>query len=196
MPDASDIERLRTEFEAALAGAASEPALREVRDRYLARKGGVVAALMKAVTGAAPADRPVLGKLANQFKRDVEEAIEARRAALGTVDVTLPGRQAPLGHLHPLTLVRQQIESIFSRMGYEILEGPEVEDDYHNFEALNMPPEHPARDMQDTFFLAGEVPQRGVGTTGTRQSTRPAPPDRPATLLRTHTSAMQIRWRI
>ncbi len=201
MPDAADIERLRAEFEAALDGAAGESALREVRDRYLARKGGVIAALMKAVAGASPADRPVLGKLANQFKQEVEAAVDARRASLesgrpaaGSVDVTLPGRQAPLGHLHPLTLVRQQIESIFGRMGYEILEGPEVEDDYHNFEALNMPPEHPARDMQDTFFLAGPVPQRGVGAPGTRPSTRPAPPDRPATLLRTHTSAMQIRY--
>jgi phenylalanyl-tRNA synthetase alpha chain len=201
MPDAADIERLRAEFEAALAGAATEPALREVRDRYLARKGGVIAALMKALNGAAPADRPLLGKLANQFKREVEEALEVRQAAVesgrptaGAVDVTLSGRRPPLGHLHPLTLVRRQVESIFSRMGYEILEGPEVEDDYHNFEALNMPPEHPARDMQDTFFLANPVPQTGLGTPGTRVSTRPAPPDRPATLLRTHTSAMQIRY--
>jgi phenylalanyl-tRNA synthetase alpha chain len=201
MPDAADIDRLRAEFEAALSGAATEPTLREVRDRYLARKGGVIAALMKAVTGAAPADRPVLGKLANQFKHEIESALEARRVSLesgrpvaGSVDVTLPGRQAPLGHLHPLTLVRQQIESIFSRMGYEVLEGPEVEDDYHNFEALNMPPEHPARDMQDTFFLASPVPQTGLDTPGTRQSTRPAPRGRPATLLRTHTSAMQIRY--
>jgi phenylalanyl-tRNA synthetase alpha chain len=201
MPDAADIDRLRAEFEAALAGAATESGLREVRDRYLARKGGVIAALMKAVAGASPADRPVLGKLANQFKHEVEEAVEVRRAALesgrppaGSVDVTLPGRRVPLGRLHPLTLVRQQVESIFSRMGYEILEGPEVEDDYHCFEALNMPPEHPARDMQDTFFLGQPLPQIGLGTPGTRTSTRPAPPDRPATLLRTHTSAMQIRY--
>jgi phenylalanyl-tRNA synthetase alpha chain len=201
MPDAAEIERLRAQFQAALAGAATEPGLREVRDRYLARKGGVIASLMKAVAGAEPADRPALGQLANQFKHEIEEALEARRAALGAgrptagaVDITLPGRQAPLGHLHPLTHVRQQIESIFGRMGYELLEGPEIEDDYHNFEALNMPPEHPARDMQDTFFLGRPVPQRGLGTPGTRTSTRPAPPDRPATLLRTHTSAMQIRY--
>src|SRR5512140_1663597 len=122
MPDAADIERLRAEFEAALDGAAGESALREVRDRYLARKGGVIAALMKAVAGATPADRPILGKLANQFKQEVEAAVEARRASLesgrppaGSVDVTLPGRQPPLGHPHPLTLVRQQIESIFGR---------------------------------------------------------------------------------
>jgi phenylalanyl-tRNA synthetase alpha chain len=201
MSDAAAIDRLRAEFQATLAAAATDQALREVRDRFLARKGGVVAALMKAVTGASPADRPLLGRLANQFKNEIEQALEERRAALaagrpvaGGVDITLPGRQAPLGHLHPLTHVRNQVEAIFSRMGYEILEGPEIEDDYHNFEALNMPPEHPARDMQDTFFLGQAVPQFGLGTPGTRLSTRPATADRPATLLRTHTSAMQIRY--
>jgi phenylalanyl-tRNA synthetase alpha chain len=201
MPDAAEIERLQAEFQAALAAAATEQALREVRDRFLARKGGVIASLMKAVAGAPPADRPLLGKLANQFKNDIEGALDAKRALLesgrpvvGGVDITLPGRQAPLGHLHPLTHVRDQVEAIFSRMGYEILEGPEVEDDYHNFEALNMPPEHPARDMQDTFFLGQPVPQLGLATPGTRVSTRPAPLDRPATLIRTHTSAMQIRY--
>ncbi len=201
MSDAAEIERLRSEFQAAVAAAATDPALREVRDRFLARKGGAVASLMKAVAGAPASDRPLLGKLANQLKGDIESALDAARAALeagrpvaGSVDVTLPGRLAPLGRVHPLTHVRNQIEAIFSRMGYEILEGPEVEDDYHNFEALNMPPEHPARDMQDTFFLAREVPQAGLGTPGTRRSTRPLPPVRPATLLRTHTSAMQIRY--
>jgi phenylalanyl-tRNA synthetase alpha chain len=201
MTDAAEIERLRAEFQAALAAAVTDEALREVRDRFLARKGGVVASLMKALTGAPPAERPLLGKLANQFKNEIERALDERRAALdagrpvaGGIDVTLPGRQAPLGHLHPLTLVRHQVEAIFSRMGYEILEGPEIEDDYHNFEALNMPPEHPARDMQDTFFLGQPVPQAGLGTPGTRVSTRPATTSRPATLLRTHTSAMQIRY--
>jgi phenylalanyl-tRNA synthetase alpha chain len=201
MPDAAEIERLRAEFQAALAAAATDEALREVRDRFLARKGGVVASLMKSVTGAPPAERPLLGKLANQFKQEIEQALDAARATreagrpvAGAVDVTLPGRQAPLGRLHPLTLVRRQVEAVFSRMGYEILEGPEIEDDYHNFEALNMPPEHPARDMQDTFFLGRPVPQTGLGTPGTRVSTRPEPPVRPATLLRTHTSAMQIRY--
>lgn len=201
MPDAAEIERLRAEFQAALAAAATDQSLREVRDRFLARKGGVVASLMKAVAGAAPADRPLMGKLANRFKTEIESALDARRASLEAgrpvaagIDVTLPGRQAPLGRLHPLTLVRNQIETIFGRMGYEILEGPEIEDDYHNFEALNMPPEHPARDMQDTFFLGRPVPQTALGTPGTRTSTRSLPPDRPATLLRTHTSSMQIRY--
>jgi phenylalanyl-tRNA synthetase alpha chain len=201
MPDTAAIDRLRAEFQAALAEAATEPALRGVRDRYLARKGGVVATLMKDLAAAPPADRPALGRLANEFKAEIEAALDARRAALearrpaaGGVDVTLPGRPMPLGHLHPLTVVRNQVEAVFSRMGYEILEGPEAEDDYHNFEALNLPPEHPARDMQDTFFLARPLPQRGHASPGTRASTRPAPPERPATLLRTHTSAMQIRY--
>ncbi len=201
MPHAAEIERLREEFKAALASAATDQALREVRDRFLARKGGVIASLMKEVAGAPPADRPLLGRLANQLKGEIEAALDEARAAIesrrplaGGVDVTLPGRRPPLGRLHPLTHVRNQVEAIFSRMGYEILEGPEIEDDYHCFEALNMPPEHPARDMQDTFFLAHEVPQASLGTPGTRRSTRPSPPDRPATLLRTHTSAMQIRY--
>jgi phenylalanyl-tRNA synthetase alpha chain len=201
MPDAAEIERLRAEFQAALAAAVTDQALRDVRDRFLARKGGAVPSLMKTVATAPPDLRPLLGKLANQLKNDIESALEARLAELaagrpvaGGVDVTLPGRPLPLGRLHPLTHVRQQVEAIFSRMGYEILEGPEIEDDYHNFEALNMPPEHPARDMQDTFFLGRPVPQSGLGTPGTRPSVRPAPPDRPATLLRTHTSAMQIRY--
>jgi phenylalanyl-tRNA synthetase alpha chain len=201
MPDAAEIERLRAEFQAALAAAVTDQALREVRDRFLARKGGVIASLMKAVAGAPPSDRPLLGKLANRLKGEIEAALDQARAAIesrrplaGGVDVTLPGRRSPLGRLHPLTHVRNQVEAIFGRMGYEILEGPEIEDDYHNFEALNMPPEHPARDMQDTFFLGHEVPQTGLGTPGTRRSTRPSPPDRPATLLRTHTSAMQIRY--
>ena len=95
------------------------------------------------------------------------------------VDTTLPGREVPLGHRHPLTVIREEIEQIFTGLGFEILEGPEVEDDYHNFEALNMPPEHPARDMQDTLYL--DAPLRSGGA-------------RPGTLLRTHTSGMQIRY--
>ena len=95
------------------------------------------------------------------------------------VDVTLPGREIRLGHRHPLTVIREEIEQIFTGLGFEIVEGPEVEDDYHNFEALNMPPEHPARDMQDTLYL--DAPLR----------TRSGPA---GTLLRTHTSGMQIRY--
>jgi phenylalanyl-tRNA synthetase alpha chain len=94
------------------------------------------------------------------------------------VDVTLPGRRPAIGRRHPLTQLRDRMEAIFTRMGFEIVHGPEIEDDWHNFEALNMPPEHPARDMQDTLYLADPLPGDGG----------------PATLLRTHTSGMQIRY--
>jgi phenylalanyl-tRNA synthetase alpha chain len=182
----SQIDALRAEFERDLAAATSASALRAVRDRYLARKGGLVSGLLKAL-GSAPADaRPRLGKLANDLKQQIESRLDQRledtvdaRPPAGTVDVTLPGRLPAVGHRHPLTLLRERVEAIFSRMGFLIIEGPELEDDYHNFEALNMPREHPARDMQDTLYLASPV-KSSAGS--------------PATLLRTHTSGMQIRY--
>ena len=181
----SDVDKLRQQFERDLAGAASDAALREVRDRYLARKGGLVSALLKGL-GQMPADeRPRIGQQVNDLKGHIEAALDGRIAAVaaarppaGAVDVTLPGRVPRLGRRHPLTILRERIEAIFTRFGFLIIEGPELEDDYHNFEALNMPPEHPARDMQDTLYLASAVPS-AVGS--------------PATLLRTHTSGMQIR---
>ena len=145
--------------------------------------------MLKNVASAPPDQRRALGTGANALKKEIEEALSAQRDNLeatqiqpGTVDVTLPGRDALLGHRHPLTILREEIESIFASLGFEILHGPEAEDDYHNFEALNMPADHPARDMQDTLYL--EEPLAAAGEIDTR----------PATLLRTHTSGMQIRY--
>ena len=118
-----------------------------------------------------PADRRAFGQRANELKERVEAALAEREAALAAtrrpanaVDITLPGRAPALGHRHPLSLVREEVQDIFTRLGYQVLEGPEIEDDYHNFEALNMPEEHPARDMQDTLYLAraadAATPQR------------------------------------
>ena len=181
----ADIARLRAEFQQELGRVSSESDLQLLRDKYLGRKSGAVTALMKSVATAPPELKPVLGKQANELKQEIEQqladrrtALEATRTPVGAVDITLPGRAPQLGHRHPLTIVREQIEGIFTRLGYQVLEGPEIEDDYHNFEALNMPAEHPARDMQDTLYLSGEVQGNG----------------RPATLLRTHTSPMQIRY--
>ena len=182
-----DIPSLQQQFDRDLAAAASEADVRALRDRYLARKGGLVSALLKDVASA-PADaRPALGRDANILKQHIDTTLterlaqaSARRPAGDAIDVTLPGRAPLVGHRHPLTLLRERIESIFLRMGFLIVEGPELEDDYHNFEALNMPAEHPARDMQDTLYLATPVPSRAGG--------------REATLLRTHTSGMQIRY--
>jgi phenylalanyl-tRNA synthetase alpha chain len=180
-----DIALIRQQFDRELASAASEGDLRALRDKYLARKGGIVSNLLREVASAPPDRRPALGKLANELKQHVEAQIaalgaaSARRPAGDAVDVTLPGRPPALGHRHPLTLLREHIEAIFLRFGFLIVEGPELEDDYHNFEALNMPPEHPARDMQDTLYLASPV----ISSAGS-----------PATLLRTHTSGMQVRY--
>ena len=164
----------------------SESDLQSLRDKYLGRKSGAVTALMKSVASAPPDLKPVLGKLANELKQELEAqltdrktSLESTKAPVGAVDITLPGRAPLIGHRHPLTIVREEIEAIFTRMGYQVLEGPEIEDDYHNFEALNMPAEHPARDMQDTLYLASPV--QSIARTA-------------ATLLRTHTSGMQIRY--
>jgi phenylalanyl-tRNA synthetase alpha chain len=185
-----DIGSLRQQFDADLAGAAGDADLRGVRDKYLSRKNGLIAAFMKTLGTASAEERPRLGQAANELKQHVEAAIDERLLDVGraaaarerranAVDVTLPGRPPLIGHRHPLTLMRERVEAIFLRMGFLIVEGPELEDDYHNFEALNMPAEHPARDMQDTLYLAAPLP---------------VPGGRAATLLRTHTSGMQIRY--
>ncbi len=196
--DRSGLEALRADFRARLAAASTERDLKALTDELLGRKAGSITGLLKTL-GTRPADsRREFGGLVNALKADIEAALEERRQSLaatrpptGAVDVTLPGRELPIGRVHPLMRVRQQVEDIFVRMGYEILEGPEVEDDFHNFEALNMPPDHPARDMQDTLYLG--VPIAG-GTWGAHRGTVPAAQVRAATLLRTHTSAMQIRY--
>jgi phenylalanyl-tRNA synthetase alpha chain len=182
----SSIETLSRQFDRDLASASSEAELRAVRDRYLARKGGLVSGLLKTLGSAPAAERPRLGQLANTLKQHIERSLDERIAtvtaahpAKNSIDVTLPGRRPALGHRHPLSIMRERIEAIFMRMGFLVLEGPELEDDYHNFEALNMPAEHPARDMQDTLYL--ETPLRSSAGS-------------PATLLRTHTSGMQIRY--
>jgi phenylalanyl-tRNA synthetase alpha chain len=178
---------LRREFDAALDGARTPADVKAIRDRFLSRKSGQVTALLKTLGTLPPDERRELGRRANELKQAIEEALAAREAAVahdappaGAVDVTLPGRRPRAGRRHPLTIVQERVEDIFLGMGYQILEGPELEDDWHNFEALNMPPEHPARDMQDTLYLASPLPVADGG--------------RDATLLRTHTSGMQIRY--
>jgi phenylalanyl-tRNA synthetase alpha chain len=181
MIDAAELDRLRVEFADELARAASDRDIQKLRDKYLSRKQGAIVGLLKAVAAAPAAERPRLGSLANALKQEIENKLSQRRAALdagrppaGSVDITLPGRSLTIGHRHPVTILSERIESIFARMGYEVIDGPEVEDEYHNFEALNIPAEHPARDMQDTLYLGASV---GTGT-----------------VLRTHTSGMQIRY--
>ena len=210
--DRSTVDALRAAFQVRLAAAGTDVAVKVLADEFLSRKSGSVTGLMKTLGSLAPDARREFGALVNALKQHIETAVEERRRGLaasrppaGAVDVTLPARERLVGHVHPLMLVRQQVEDIFAHMGYEILEGPEVEDDFHNFEALNMPPDHPARDMQDTLYL--DMPIVG-GTWGAHrtatsadaflsvagQSAVPKAQVRAATLLRTHTSAMQIRY--
>ena len=201
MPETSPqsaIETLRADFRTRLSTASTDRDLTTLDDEFLSRRSGSVTALLKQITSVPAGERREFGALVNALKTDIETALAERRAAMtasrppaGAVDVTLPGRQIAIGRIHPLMRVRQQVEDIFMRMGYEILEGPEVEDDYHNFEALNMPPDHPARDMQDTLYLASPIVG---GTWGMHRREIPDAQVRAATLLRTHTSAMQIRY--
>jgi phenylalanyl-tRNA synthetase alpha chain len=141
---------------------------------------------MQMIGSAPPDQKREIGRLANELKQAIETRWEQYLAAAtlarvpGSVDVTLPGREPQLGHRHPLPIVRQRLEEIFTRMGFAVVEGPEVEDEWHCFDALNMPAEHPARDMQDTLYLATPI----AGDS----------PDDKRTLLRTHTSSMQIRY--
>ena len=197
MADAS-IDALRSQFQSRLAAAASARDLKAIDDEFLSRKSGSVTALMQTLKSLPADERRAFGAAVNALKTEVETALAERKAAVeasrppaGAVDVTLPGRDHTAGRIHPLMRVRQDVEDIFVRMGYEILEGPEVEDDFHNFEALNMPPDHPARDMQDTLYLGAPIVG---GTWGAHRGTLPEAQVRAATLLRTHTSAMQIRY--
>jgi phenylalanyl-tRNA synthetase alpha chain len=197
--DRSTVDAVRDDFQARLAAVRTDNDVKTVHDEFLGRKSGRVTGLLKGMGALPPESKREFGALVNALKSDIETSIEERRTAIaasrppeGAVDSTLPGRALPLGRIHPLMRVRQQVEDIFTRMGYEILEGPEVEDDFHNFEALNMPPDHPARDMQDTLYL--EAPIIG-GTWGAHRGSAPKSAQvRAATLLRTHTSAMQIRY--
>jgi len=189
IPTQDTIARLRAEFDAELTAAIGAGNVQPVRDRYLGRKNGFVTQLMAGIAGSAPDERKTRGAMTNEFKRYIEQALGAATdsiAASGSVrpkdavDITLPGRAPRLGHRHPLTLVRERMETIFTRMGFAVIEGPEIEDEWHCFDALNMPAEHPARDMQDTLYLAQSIPGDSA--------------DDRRTLLRTHTSSIQIRY--
>jgi phenylalanyl-tRNA synthetase alpha chain len=161
------------------AAVASEAELQQVRARYLGRKGEVTA-LMKGMGQLSAAERPLVGALANEVKDRLEAAFTDRQNELRNqamqhklaserLDVTLPGRRQRRGSRHPITQVTEEIVAIFAALGFGVAEGPEIEKDFYNFEALNIPKDHPARDMQDTFYVSEDV------------------------VLRTHTSPVQIR---
>jgi phenylalanyl-tRNA synthetase alpha chain len=176
-----DISVLRKEFEARLASVHDSKALDELRNDYVGRKRGVITSLLKEIPSLPQEERGSQGKLVNEFKVAVEAALDTKRKELESeakvqeTDWSLPGKDYHVGGIHPLTLVRRQIEDIFRELGYAIAEGPEIETDFYNFTALNFPPEHPARDTQDTLFV-DRKDESGKNL-----------------LLRTHTSPVQIR---
>jgi phenylalanyl-tRNA synthetase alpha chain len=174
-----NLDALLAEARAAIEAAQTQQALIEIRARFLGKKGSV-ARVLRGIGELAADERARVGQAANAAKREIEERVAQRRHALERsatgraladhqLDVTLPGAAPPAGHLHPVTRVTRDMVRFFMSLGFSVEEGPEVETDFNNFEALNIPPDHPARDQQDTFYLEG------------------------GNLLRTHTSNVQIR---
>ncbi|MEW6001155.1 MAG: phenylalanine--tRNA ligase subunit alpha [Nitrospirota bacterium] len=174
-----DVLSFKNLFEEESRSVSSLTGLQQLRIKYLGKKG-LLASKLKALSSIPPDLRPAYGKAVNEVKSFIEEEIKKkeallkkeeyqRRILLETIDITLPGKYIPFGREHPVNKVLHEIIDIFQSMGFKVEEGPEVELDYYNFEALNMPKDHPARDMQDTFYISSDV------------------------ILRTHTSPVQVR---
>jgi phenylalanyl-tRNA synthetase alpha chain len=173
------LEALRIEALAALSNIQDAAALQELRIKYLGKKGALTEVL-RGMGALSAEERPVIGQVVNDVRAAIEDVLEQKQQQIQaeetnkrlreeTLDVTLPGRPLVTGAIHPLNKVAQEIEDIFIGLGYSVAEGPEVETDYYNFEALNLPKDHPARDMQDTFYITEEI------------------------LMRTQTSPVQVR---
>ena len=173
------LENIKAEALVAIEAASDIAALEELRVSYLGKKGALTG-LLKNLGQLSAEERPKTGAEINAVKQQLNEQLNARKASLQSaalaaqlageaIDVTLPGRRAETGSLHPITRTIQRMETFFSSMGFEVVEGPEIEDDYHNFEALNIPAHHPARAMHDTFYVDDTH------------------------VLRTHTSGVQVR---
>lgn len=173
------LQQMPAQAQSLFAQASGLSELQQAKARFLGKKGSLTA-LMKEMGKLPPEDKPAFGALANQVKDEIEQAVEERRQQLERqqleqrlqqeqVDVSLPGRRQSAGSFHPISLVVRDLLRIFGALGFEEAQGPEIEKDFYNFEALNIPPDHPARDMQDTFYIDGDR------------------------VLRTHTSPVQIR---
>lgn len=173
------LEKIREEALGRIQAARSLEELNEVRVSFLGKKGALTE-LLKGMKSVEPKDRPKVGQMVNEVRALLEDALEEKKAVLEdarleeqlkkeVLDVTLPAKKNRVGHRHPNTIAQEEVERIFVGMGYEVVEGPEVEKDYYNFEALNIPKDHPARDEQDTFYINDEI------------------------VLRTQTSPVQVR---
>ena len=169
------MKELKKRAENDIKAASSLEVLDEISKKYLGKKGEITQVL-RSLKDLPIEERKEQGLLANQIKKELEQAIKskdfgAHEDVKDRIDITAPGKKPLHGHLHPITLVRREVEEIFAKLGFETVEGPEIEDEWHNFDALNIPKDHPARDMWDTFWLKEKE-----------------------LLLRTHTSPVQIRY--
>ena len=173
------IKQIRIDAEEAIKSATSEQEIEALRIRFLGKKGELTA-ILKQMGGVSPEERPIIGQLANEVRSYIENEIAtistqlkslaaSKKLENETIDVTMPGNAVTLGQKHPLNIVLDEIKEIFLGMGFDVVAGPEVELDYYNFEALNIPKDHPARDTQDTFYITENI------------------------LLRTQTSPVQVR---
>ncbi len=174
-----ELVALREAFQSELASVLNLAELQQLRNKYTGKKG-VLTAQLKSLSSVSPENRPAFGKTLNEIKEYVESALKTRetsfrdgeqekRLLAERIDITLPGRPGQFGRAHPISQILEEIKGIFVSMGFGIAEGPEIELDHYNFEALNIPKDHPARDMQDTFYVSNDV------------------------VLRTHTSPVQVR---
>ncbi|MDY7092738.1 MAG: phenylalanine--tRNA ligase subunit alpha [Acidobacteriota bacterium] len=191
MAGGDQLAELTEQFDSQASSVADREAWESLRLEWVGKKQGRLRSLMGRMKDLAPEERRDYGQGVNRLKQHVEARLEEldeelrqreleRELSAAAVDVTLPGRRTTLGTLHPVSLVAQEMEEIFAELGYSVAEGPEIEDDFHNFEALNFPHDHPARDTQDTLFLDGQYGDpKARGGAGR--------------LLRTHTSPVQIR---
>ena len=176
----TDLDRIVTSARSEFDACADPASLENAKAKYLG-KAGALTDLLKGLGKLSAAERPAVGAAINEAKQDLENALSVRRAALAetklaqrlatdALDVTLPGRGRGMGTLHPLSRVQERVETLFHSLGFAVADGPEIEDDFHNFTALNTPENHPARSMQDTFYVESGM------------------------VLRTHTSPVQIRY--
>lgn len=181
------LKNLEQEGLKAIHACSSTEALREVELEYFGRKDGKLTNIMKGLKDLSNEEKPKIGQLSNAVKKVLEKALAeklqtfeneklAKELSTDFFDTTIPGKARKVGHIHPIAQVQEEVERIFSQMGFAVMDGPEIESEYYNFEGLNIPADHPARDMQDTFFIAGKNDEK-FGRM----------------VLRTHTSPVQVR---
>jgi phenylalanyl-tRNA synthetase alpha chain len=180
----TDLTQVQKQFENDLNAADSLEAVEQLRQKYLGRKQGLMTLAFTDLAKAAPEEKRQRGPKLNQLKQQIEQALNEKDKSFGQsrehIDLTIPPLKRPTGHLHPITLVQQELEDIFHGLGFATVFSQEVESDWYNFTALNIPPHHPARDMQDTFYIDSKS---GGGKT-----------EKDQLVLRTHTSSGQIRF--